>query len=104
MEMIIKKQIGKTQYTFVVEGKNLHEITMESKKLSFYDVPKCGLCGSDNLFLTAHVAQKKFKYTEIRCAKCKATLTFGQTQEDPDTFYLRKNEQGEYDWKPYTQA
>ena len=100
MEMIIKKQIGKTAYTFVVEGKNLHEVVMESKKLSFYDVYKCGLCGDENLSLSAHVAKGKFKYTEIRCNKCKASLTFGQTQEDPDTFYLRRVD-GQYDWKAF---
>ena len=100
MQLIIKKQIGKNTYPFTFEGKNLHEVVMESKKLSFYDIPKCGLCGSDNLVLSAHVAQGKFKYTEIRCVDCRGQLTFGQTQEDPDTFYLRKND-GKYDWQVF---
>lgn len=101
MELITKKVIGKNIYTFVFSGKNLHEVVMESQKLSFGDVKKCGTCESENLVLSAHVAQNKFKYTEIRCIDCKATLTFGQKQEDPDTFYLRRREDKSYDWKEY---
>ena len=102
MKLTIKKQIGKNSYPFTFDGKNLHEVVMESKKLSFYDVPKCGLCQSDNLVLSGHVAQGKYKYTEIRCLDCKGQLTFGQTQEDPDTFYLRKDKNtGKYDWNVY---
>ena len=105
MQLIIKKTIGKNVYPFTFEGKNLHEVVMESKKLSFYDVPKCGLCQSDNLVLSAHVAQGKFKYTEIRCLDCKGQLTFGQTQEDPDVFYLRKDKNtGKYAWDKFEQS
>ena len=44
----------------------------------------------------------KYKYLEIKCFKCKGSLVFGQTQEDPNTFYLRKDkETKKYDWKPY---
>ena len=104
MQMYIKKQIGKNPYTFVVEGKNLFEMVMESQKLSFPDVEKCGICGSNEIFLHARLAGEKnqFKYTEIRCKKCKAQLQFGQTQEDPNVFYLRKVQQGEnkvFEWK-----
>ena len=102
MRLTIKKKIGNTVYPFTVEGKNLHEVVMEAKKLSFYDIHKCGLCGSENLILSAHVAQGKYKYTEIKCLDCKGQLTFGQTQEDPDIFYLRKDKQTKkYDWKKY---
>lgn len=102
MQMYINKQVGKNKYVFVVEGDNLHQVVMESRKLSFYDVHKCGLCGSDELYLSAHVAGKKgeYEYTTINCNKCKATLTFGQTKADKDVFFLRRNDKKELDWKP----
>lgn len=101
--MIIKKKIGKQNYTFVVTGKNLYELTMESQRLSFGDVEKCGVCEKDNLILNARLAQKKFKYVEVKCLDCKGSLVFGCTQEDPDTFYLRKDKTTKkYDWKAYT--
>jgi len=87
--MKIEKKVGKRTYEFTVEGGNLHEAVMESKKLSFYDVHKCGCCGSDDLVLDAHVAQGKFKYTTVKCNGCKASVNFGQQQENPDVFYLR---------------
>lgn len=101
MQLFIYKQIGRNKYTFVVEGKNLFETIMESRKLSFYDVPACGKCNSDNLILTAHTAGKKdeFEYTEIRCLKCGASLTFGQTKADKDVFFLRKNADKTFAWK-----
>ncbi len=101
MEMILKKIIGRNTYTFVFTGSNLYEAVTESQKLSFPDVHKCGICGSDDLTLAAHKAQDKYKYTHINCnnPKCRAQLTLGQRQDDPDTFYLRKNDKNEYDWK-----
>jgi hypothetical protein len=101
MEFIVKKLIGKTSYTFVFTGANLHEVVMESQKLSFPDVPECGLCRSDDLYLSAHVAQGKFKYTEIRCNKCRAELTLGSRQDSPDTMYLRKDDNGNPLWKAF---
>ena len=102
MELIIRKTIGKNNYNFVVQGRNLHELVMESQKLSFNDIYKCGCCESENLVLSAHVAKEGgYKYTEIRCLSCKATLTFGQKKEDPDTFYLRKTEDKKFDWKEF---
>lgn len=96
------KKIGKRNYNFQFEGKNLFDALTEAQKLSFNDVLKCGICGKDNLVLNARIAgEKKFKYTEIKCLDCKASLTFGQKQDDPDTFYLRKNEAKELDWKAY---
>ncbi len=101
MKLSIKKQIGKTEYPFQVEGDNLHDLVMQAQKLSFGDVPKCGICGSDNLILEAHVAQNKYKYTSVKCLNCKASVTFGQRQEDPSTYYLRKNGNKELDWQEY---
>lgn len=101
MRINVTKKIGKTNYNFQFEGANLFDVITESQKLSFNDVPKCGVCGKDNLILNARKAQEKFKYTEIKCLDCKASLTFGQKQDDPDTFYLRRNENKELDWKAY---
>jgi hypothetical protein len=102
-KMKIEKKVGKRTYEFTVEGENLHEAVMESKKLSFYDVHKCGCCGSDDLVLDAHVAQDKFNYTTIKCNGCKASVNFGQQQKDPDIFYLRTKDDGAgkkvADWK-----
>jgi len=100
MELILKKTIGKNTYNFVVQGINLHELIMESQKLSFHDLAKCGCCGSENIILSAHVAQG-FKYTEVRCLECKSSLTFGQVKASPDTFYYRKNDDKKLDWKKY---
>lgn len=102
MELFIKKTIGKNSYTFVVEGKNLYECVTESQNLSFGDVPTCGICGKDNLILNARLAQKKYKYVEVKCLSCRAQLVFGNTTEDPDVFYLRKDkETKQLAWKEY---
>lgn len=102
-KMKIEKKVGKRTYEFTVEGENLHEAVIESKKLSFYDVHKCGCCGSDDLILDAHVAKGKFKYTTVKCNKCKASVNFGQQQEDSNVFYLRTRDKvdgsgKEIDW------
>jgi hypothetical protein len=106
----LKKKIGKETHTFMVDGKNLHEVVMEGKKLSFNDVDVCGICGSDNLELSAHVTEEDgYDYTYIRCKKCKATLNFGQQKKNDDIYYLRTIEipdgqykgQKAYDWKPF---
>lgn len=106
MQYTIKKKIGKETYTFIVEGKNLYEMVTESQKLSFGNVEKCGCCESDNLILNARLAQKKFKYVEVKCLACKASLVFGSTQENPDVYYLRKEEANKdgfkkFAWKAY---
>ena len=108
----VKKKIGKEVHSFSIEGKNLHDVVMESKKLSFGDIEKCGLCGSDDLELSAHVTEEDgYDYTYIRCKKCRATLNFGQQKKNDDIYYLRTVEitSGQfkggkaYDWKPYVQ-
>ena len=106
MNLTIEKKIGKNTYPFTVEGKNLYELVMEQQKLSFGNVDKCGCCESDNLILNARLAQKKFKYVEVKCLKCKASLVFGCTQENPDVFYLRKEDADtngfkKFAWKAY---
>ena len=101
LKMRFKKQIGSKTYEFEAEGSNLYEVITDSQKLSFPDVPQCGVCGSDNLILSSHIAQDKYKYAEVRCLECRATLNFGQKVEDPEVFYLRKTD-GVFDWKQYT--
>lgn len=99
MKLTIVKVIGKREYPFEFEGKNLHECIMESQKLSFPDVAKCGLCDSDNLRLNAYVTkEKKFEYTNILC-ECGASVTFGQKQEDSSIFYLRRDKNKKLDWE-----
>lgn len=100
MKMSFQKQIGNKSYVFEVEGRNLHEVVMESEKLSFPSVSKCGLCESDWLVLKAYVTKEGgYEYTKIACLKCGASLTFGQRKDNKDQFFLRKNEQGKLDWQ-----
>lgn len=89
--MNVTKRIGKKDFTFQVEGENLFDLVQESQKLSFYDIPMCGICGSDLLYLRSHIAQKKYKYVTCCCAACKAQLTFGHQTEEPNTYYVRKD-------------
>lgn len=101
MQLFINKKIGKRAYPFVVEGSDLHECVMQAEHLSFDDVSECGVCGSDQLRLTARVATGGFKYVSVRCQACRADLTFGRTKADASVFFLRRNENGKLDWHPY---
>lgn len=104
MELILRKTIGQTEYSFIVQGKNLWDLVMESQKLSFHDIHACGLCKSDNLGLTAYeTPEEGYKYVKIVCWKCKASLTFGQPKKSPDTFYLRKNDDKTLAWEPFVE-
>ena len=99
MQLQVIKKIGNQEYPFTVEGANLFECLMESKKLSFQGVSKCGLCDSDWLYLTAYETKEGYKYAKVCCVKCNGSVTFGQPQKSPDTFYLRKNEDGKLKWE-----
>ena len=100
MKITLVKKIGNKTYPFSFDGADLFSCIIESKKLSFQDVDKCGICGSDELKLDAYVTKEGgYKYTIIRC-KCGAKLTFGQPKQAPETFYLRRKESGELDWTP----
>ncbi len=110
---VIKKKIGKEVHSFMVEGEDFMDVMIEAQKLSFPDVHKCGLCGSDNLSLNYHKAQDKFNYITIGCKGCRGQLNFGESTKVPGTYYLRskKNNQGEimkdekgfpvYDWTSF---
>ena len=101
LQLMVTKRIGRRQFHFTVQGKNLHETVAEYDRLSFQDVAACGLCGSDDLDLTSRVAQGKFKYTSIRCRACKGDLTFGKREDDDQTYFLRRKESGELDWQAW---
>ena len=103
MQMIENKYLGKNQHRFIVEGNNLFELQMEAQKLAFNSVKACGLCGGESLYLRAYIAQKKYKYVKLCCANpdCRASVTFGNKIEEPDVYYLRKNEDHTLQWEKY---
>ena len=101
LEMTTTKRIGRRNFHFKVSGVDLHAVVAEKDRLSFQDVPACGLCGSENLDLVSRVAQDKFKYTSVRCLDCRADVTFGKTQKDEHTYFLRRNSNNDLDWKVY---
>ncbi len=102
MKLTIIKKIGRTEYPFTFEGNDLHEVLMESEKLSFGNVNKCGLCDNEYLFLSAYITKEdNFKYVKISCPNCRASVTFGRKKENPDVYYLRKTDSGELDWQAY---
>jgi hypothetical protein len=100
MQISTIKKIGKTNYTFTGAGNNVYEAITELGKASFGNIEKCGICESDNLVLASHTA-KGFTYTEIKCLKCKGSLTLGQRKENKDVSFLRRGDDGKYDWKAY---
>jgi hypothetical protein len=94
------KKIGKNEYVITGEGTNLFECIMELNKASFGDIDTCGICDGNNLYLEAHIAQGKYKYHSVKCAKCMSSLTFGKRKDDDDVSFLRR-ENGRYDWKKF---
>jgi hypothetical protein len=101
LQMMTSKRIGRRHFHFTVQGSNLHETVAEYDRLSFPDVAACGLCGSDNLDLTSRVAQGKYKYTSIKCLSCRADLTFGKNKDDDQSYFLRRRDTGELDWRAF---
>jgi len=96
--MIIKKKFGKNSSTFVVSGEDFHEVVMNSSKLSFGDLDKCGVCSNDNLVLGAHVTKDDgYKFTYVKCLACKSTLNFGQQKKDTSINYYRMKEDAKGD-------
>jgi len=95
------KTVGKRKYTFSGEGNNVFEALIDLGKASFGDVFGCGLCKSDNLILEAHYAgDDNFEYSSVRCLDCKASLTLGKRKKG-EMMYLRRKEDGKYDWKEF---
>lgn len=100
MKISNDKKIGKNIYTITGEGENLFEAIMDMNKVSFGSIDKCGMCGSDDLYLEAHVAQK-YEYHSIKCNKCRSSLTFGKRKDDDNVSFLRRKEDGSYDWQKF---
>lgn len=101
MQMTVVKIIGTTRITFMVEGDSLWECQEQAQKLSFPDVPECGLCKSESLYLFSYLAQGKYRYTKIICKNCKGSIQFTNRVDDPKTIFLKKNEEGRPDWQKY---
>ena len=88
LKKTVKKQIGKTTHVFQLQAENLHELIMESKKMSFPDVLNCNNCNSSDLILDANKA-KSHNFTFIRCLKCNSKVHFSNPKENSDVFYLK---------------
>lgn len=105
MQLSINRQIGKNKYSFTFEGNSLFYVILESQKLAFDDVEKCGCCESDDIYLESHFGKENgkdtYEYCSIRCKKCRASLTFGNRKDDKATYFLRKKEDKSLDWQEY---
>lgn len=107
MQLNIRKKIGRETYSFLIEGEDLYDCVTESQKLSFPNVDKCGLCGSETLSLQSRLGRDKdtgkqtHKYVFIKCWLCKGELTFGHRKDDGEVYYLRKNDNGNYMWRKF---
>ena len=102
MKLTVQKKLGRNIFSFEVEGANLHSLVLESEKLAFKDVEKCGICEGTNLTLHAYVTkEEKYEYTKVECVDCRATVTFGRRKDEKDTFFLRKNDNFGLDWVEY---
>ena len=97
MQKSVKKKIGRETHTFLVEGETLFDVLKEEGKLSFPNVHKCGLCGSDDLTLGSHTAQD-YEYVTIKCNSCKGSVNFGKQKKDPSVYFLRRNEDKTLKW------
>ena len=104
MQLMSSRQVGKHKFTIVGQGENLYECQMDIQKASFPDVFECGKCKSDKLYLRAYKAKEKFEYLKIQCQDCKASVTFGKTQEDPNVMFLRRDKNThKLDWQEYSE-
>lgn len=102
MKLEVRKTIGNNTYAFTFEGKDLHECLMESQKLSFHDIMKCGKCDSPYIKLFAYLTKEKnYKYVKVVCGKCRASVTLGQSSNDNAYYYRKDKETKELDWQTY---
>ncbi len=102
MKLTITKTIGNKNYNFEFEGADLHECLMESQKISFYDLMKCGLCESPYLRLFAYITkEEKYKYIKVMCEACKGGLTLGQSKADHAYYFRRNKDTKALDWDKY---
>lgn len=102
MKLTIQKQIGNNRYGFQFEGADLHECLMESQKISFYDLTKCGLCDSPHMRLLAYITKEdKFKYVKVVCNQCRGSLTLGQSKSDHAYYYRKDKDTGALEWMKF---
>ena len=101
MQLIVTKKIGRSNYPFMVEGADMHAVLMQAEELSYGNVDRCGICGNDDIYLTARIAEG-FKYCSIKCRNCRAELVFGRTKANANVFFLRRNDGGALAWSAYT--
>ena len=98
--------LGRNVYQIGGIGESFFEALGSLKKLSFFGVEKCGICGKDNLYFDTHYGLKNgkpaFEYSQIKCRDCKASATFGKKQDDPLTVFLRKDENKNIKWEVFT--
>ena len=102
MRQTVQKKLGKNTYNFQFEGATFFDCLQDAQRLSFPNIEKCPLCGSDDLYLTSYITkEKKYKYIKVACNGCMGSLTLGKSQEHEDTYFFRKTDDGKYDWKKY---
>ena len=87
-----KKKIGNTTHSFSIENEDFYSCVAESRNLSFADVPDCGKCHSENLFLNSRKGKDKFEYVFVQCTDCGAFLNFGKKTDNKYCFYLQTEE------------
>ena len=54
-----------------------------------------------DLKFNAYKAQNQYKYLQVRCIDCKATLTCGNRKDNPSLYYYRRNDDGSLQWEEY---
>ena len=105
IEIVKKVMLGKNALTMMVSGEDFHDTALESANLSFGDIDKCGICGSDDLTLGAHKTPKdSYVYAYVRCKKCRATLNFGEQKKASVVYYRTKagaDGKKELDWMKF---
>lgn len=98
MKATIIKQVGTEKIMLEGEGKSYKDALFNAVfNASFFNVHKCGICGSSNLTLGARKAQDKYSYVFVKCTSCKAEVNFSERQNDGVTYLASKD--GVLDWK-----
>lgn len=81
---------------FEVEGSGQKELFKELSSIQeIFGESACGLCDNTDI---KHVVRsvEGNDYFELKCAKCGATLSFGQHKKGGTLFPKRKGEDGQY--------
>ena len=105
--MLVSKTImvGKRRYTIWGNGNDPWEAFMDLENASIHSIKNCGLCESDNLVFRAYKAQGKYKYLQVRCLACKASLTCGNRQDNPNLYYYRRDKNDHsLQWEEYKES